>query len=516
MANKKYTDLFSVLNDVDLYMTVRRGDVLTLGLLQPLARGRWQWLVDNWNISLYQRFKTFADGDNTLEQRLEDLDRLVTSYRLGNNRNPLDSFDTFVLFSKFLSTIRLSELALSAEEKILVALEQQRVQDFVIEDFRAMTFYLRQQQALDSYRIGLGDPIGGRLNGAVPVARQRSATIGDLSQLDDALQILKFIEGIIIDFKNTQDKAPDLISIANRNLGPNSTTTFNDTYRSSVAVPFEFNLQHMAKKYLGSEDLYFELVTINKLQPPYIDEVGQKLLLLAPGAVNNIIVPGTLRDSMPVGTKLNIGSYRIREESRIVEKVVENTDGSLIVFLSGAQDLSKLKTTEGAFIRVYAPRTLNSGSFVLIPLTVASPNAAKYTPSSDQLRRLETALLNFGVDILRDEKTRGLVVDANGNLAFAAGLVNVRQAVLSALKTTQGELTFHPEYGVSVQIGDKYYGTTDEAVIFANALRDTLLRDPRYEDIQILGLQTTGTGISLSLLVSVQGVGAPIPLSFVS
>jgi len=512
----KYTDLFSVLNDTDLYMRVRRGDPLGLDLLQALARGRWIWIVENWSNILYARFKTLANGDDILEATLEDLQGLVSSYLLGNLRNPFDNFDTFVKYSKFLAAVRVGELNLSPAEFVLVDKEKERVSSFVIEDFRAMLKYLKQQSALDAFRIGLGDVDSAALYGVQPIARQRSATVADLARLDDADQIRQYIEGIIIDLKDSQDISPNLLRIANDNLGPDSPVVFNDAYRSAVAVPYEISLEHMAKKYLGSADLYFELVTVNKLQPPYIDEMGEKTVLLAPGAVNNVIIAGTRKDDIPVGTKVMIGSYSVREEPRIIERVTENTDGTLILFLSGAQDLVKLRTDEGAFVRIYSPHTINTGGFLLIPLTIETPNGSQYTPKSDELRRIEKSLLTFGVDILRDEATGGLVIDSSCNFKFAAGLRNVRQAVLYALRTVRGELPFHPNYGVSASIGDRYYGTADEAVIFANVLRQGLLLDQRYTDVKIAGIQQTGTSLALTIVVWIAGVVDPIPLSFAS
>lgn len=513
---KKYSSLFEVLVDTELFMTQKNGEPLHLGLLQNLARGRWQWFVDNWSQTLYQRFKILANGDGNLESTLEDLNRYVVSYQLGNPQNPFDIIGKFIDFAPFLSNIFVSELTLSGDEQIIISNEIYRVSNFVIEDFRAMLSFLRQQVVLSDYRIGLGDDKAASAVGVSPIGRERTANVTDLVRLAEVDSVRQYIEGIIIDFKNTQDKPPNLLQFANGNLGPNSSFEFLDIYRSSISVPFEMSLENMAQKYLGNRDRYFELVTINNLQPPFVDEVGQKYPLLAPGAVNNIIISSVRKNDIPVGVKIGIGSYRIREEVRIIERVIDNNDGTLILFLSGNQDLSKFQTDEGAFVRIYAPHTVNNGSFILIPLVTESANKSKYTPQSDDLRRLDTALLNFGVDILRDEKTGGLVVDSNSNFKFAAGLVNVRQAVLFALRTTQGELPFHPEFGVSAGIGERYYGTADEAIIFGNALRQSLLTDARFQDIQIVGVNSTGTGISLTMVVTIAGSNQAIPLSFIS
>ena len=98
----------------------------------------------------------------------------------------------------------------------------------------------------------------------------------------------------------------------------------------------------------------------------------------------------------------------------------------------------------------------------------------------------------------------------------AFGLKNVKQAVLNALKTEKGELDFHPSYGVNLAIGERYYGTVDEAMIFGQSLRDTLVRDPRFTNVLISNISSTGTGIAIELIVYLDGTQEPVTLSFVS
>jgi len=509
-----YTSIPQILTDIDLFNTINAGAPFNLGQLPAVASNRWQWLVDNWNV-YSPVLQEIAVPSDTQTQAYEDLSRNVLSYQLGSNINPLQNINFFYEVSALLSVIELPSLTLTPQERVLVASEQSRIEALTIDDFRNMRVFLRKRSAIGASQIGLGDQIADTLVGVTPVAQQRSATVDDVVNLSYISDLIAFVEGVIINFKDAVQRSPDLLAFSNQNISPDSPVVINDTYLSSVALPFEISLDHMAQKYLGDSQLFYELVTVNKLQPPYVDMVGTKWPLLAPGALNNVAIASTPVDSVPVGTKIAIGSYKLREESRIVEKVVANGT-NLTLYLSGAQDLAKLKTSEGAYVRIYAPNTVNQGSFILIPLTIAAATAGPYTPDNGQLRQLDAALLAFGVDWLRDEKTGAYVVDANGNFAYAAGLANVRQAVLFALRTTQGELPFHPNYGITSQIGEQYYGTIDEAAVFTNALRTTLLRDARFTNIQVTNLSATNTGISIGLLVQIAGLSQAIPLSYVS
>jgi hypothetical protein len=256
-------------------------------------------------------------------------------------------------------------------------------------------------------------------------------------------------------------------------------------------------------------------VTVNNLQPPYVDEAGERYLLLSPGASNNIIISSERRNDIHVGAKIGIGSYKVKEEARIIEKITYNSDNTMVLFLSGAVDLVKLKTSEAAFVRIYKPHTVNSGSFILIPSSLPTANLPTTTPGSDALRRLDAPLLKFGVDLARSP-TGDISIDANGNLAMAAGLQNVRQAVLYHLKTTAGDLPFHPTFGINAAIGERYYGTRDEVMIFAQLLSDAVMTDPRFTGVMIQDIKATNTGMSITFLAQIAGLDAQIPLSFVS
>jgi hypothetical protein len=85
---------------------------------------------------------------------------------------------------------------------------------------------------------------------------------------------------------------------------------------------------------------------------------------------------------------------------------------------------------------------------------------------------------------------------------------------MNVLRTQISELPFHPSYGVDTGIGDRFYGTTDEALIFAGLLRNTILSDTRFSDVHIESAEASGSSMSLKILVSIKGLESPIPLSF--
>jgi hypothetical protein len=270
----------------------------------------------------------------------------------------------------------------------------------------------------------------------------------------------------------------------------------------------------MAQKYLGDVSSWFELATVNNLQPPYVDEVGTKFNLLAPGSNNNVLISAERARDVHVGTKVSIGSYKVREQFRAVERLIVNSDNTMVLFLSGDSDMSQFKTTEGAFVRVFATHTVSTGSFISIPLTSESGTQTRNTPQSDALRRIDRALYDFGVDVARDSKD-DIVIDANGNFKMAYGLRNVRQAVMGALRTVRGELPFHQDYGIDVDIGGQFVGDVDAMTVVAEAIRSSVLSDSRYVDCRVISINGTPSSMAINMTVTIAGSSQVIPLSFV-
>jgi len=514
--SKKYTNMFEIIKDVEAYSYLRHGRILNLSHIQPIAQNRWTWFVSNWN-SLFDRFKRNANGNSEILDSLSSMNREVQSYNLGNINNPLEVLSRTIEFDPFISQITLSELNLTPDELSLRDSEKLRLISLDIENFQQMVDFIKQRASIFSQEVGLGDATTSAIYGAKVQTPKRSANVSDITTIKNFNLTKKYITGILYDLKTRQKVAPNLIKIANNNIEPGSQVVLSDVFKSYVAVPFQISIQHMAKLHLGDVNLWFELATINNLQPPYVDEAGTKLPLLAPAAVNNLIISSSLKEYLYVGIKIAIGSFKVKEESRIIEKIIVNENNTMVIFVSGKQDLNKFKSSERAFVRVFQPNTIRTNDFILIPSTNDGTSTRPApTPSNDSLRRLEKAYINFGIDVYRDIKTGDFVLDSSGNFKKAAGTDAIRQAVLYILKTSVGELPFHPDFGVSNNIGERFYGTKDEALEFSETLRSSIMNDDRFESVIINKLSTTGTGIALSLLVNIRGLREPITLSFIS
>ena len=507
-----YTNTFNVLNDLDIASKLSRRN-FTLANFQPIAENRWLWIYQNW-ASLNLRFQKISAGNEDLQAKYDQFVNFIDSYTLGNRVNPFASAVNFINAASLLDLIPLSELSLTPDESSFRDKEASRVAAFQINDYQSMIDFLRKEEAVIAQALGMGDDDAKKLTGVGTGTKQREPTIQDLIFINQYDLIIQYIQSIIINLQAAVGRPPNVLKETQKATNVALVTN----YVSSTTRPFEISLEHMAKRYMGTPDRWMELITVNNLQTPFVDESGTKFTLLAPAGSNSAVIPDDLKDSVGVGVKIKIGSHKYAEEARIIEKIVFNKNSnSMVFFLSGDQNLTKFKPAEGGYIRIYKPQTTRRGEFLIIPSTSVSKFSSSIkTPSSDELRRLDAALLNFGVDLYINDITDDIEFAPDGSFKLAGGTVNVKQAALNALRTVRGELPWHSAYGVNANVGGRFFGTNDELLIFGQLLRNTLLRDPRYQKVLISQLKTTGTGISIGLQVTIAGTDQAIPLAFIS
>jgi hypothetical protein len=516
MANETYTDKISIITDLKLYIANRNSQAQNLSMFPKLCADRWTWIVRNWDSSLYAKFLTQSNGDEYLLGILDRLDNHVSAWKEGAGVNPFQDMSIFADATEFLETILVTDLTPTPSESQFVAREVKRVAEFRETEFRSMLSFLRTQRDIAFDFIGLSDNQYDSFKKRSASPKQRDFFVSDLYQLDEAIELEKFIQGIILEFKYTREVEPNLLQFANEQLASGqSSVLVEDIYSSYITVPFEQTLEQMARDYLGTSNRWFELVTVNKLKPPYIDIHGQKILISENASANSLRVPIGDQKKFLVGASVKIGSRLVPDEVRFVELLRDNEDGTATVFLSGKQDLSKLRVEHLAYLRAYEPETVRDFSFIRIPVPSPAPYASVPDPTENVLKKLDKALYSFGVDIAVDDKNGDIVIGSSGDLSLQYGIPNVRQAVLSVVRTSLGELPLHPGYGIPETIGFALEGA-DSAVKISTIIEQAIQRDPRFTGVQISNIVISPEGkINMSVSVSVAGSNQLIPLAFV-
>jgi len=486
---------------------------LTLGHLAKLTADRWSWIVENWDKTLKAQFKTFANGDDYLENNLATLEANIFGWTQGAKINPLRDVSFFQDLSEFFFQIPLANITLTSQEQTFVNMEMKRVSEFTIDTFKAMLRFLESQRDLAFDLIGLGDETYAAVQGKTVAAKQRDGSVDDLVALSYAINTEDFILGIILEFKYQQQQPPNLLQISQDNINTDSSVQLNTAYRSFISVPFTTSLEQMAADYLGSKELWYELATVNNLKPPYVDISGEKTLLLENGSGVSCRVSDQYVDRLRIGQTVGIASRIVPIEYRVIEKATNNGDGTVSIQLRGSDDLSKFKTIHYAYLRVFIPGTVQEFSFVKIPYSIEATFAQTPTPNSQELKMLDKSLYSFGVDLALNEDTGDIVISPQGDLKLQAGVANIRQTVANRIRTIKGQMPLHTDYGIPETLGGFMYGTSTSTQI-QSLLQNEIRKDARITELQVSNVVISTNGASMRFDVGIQGVDELIPFSF--
>lgn len=170
-------------------------------------------------------------------------------------------------------------------------------------------------------------------------------------------------------------------------------------------------------------------------------------------------------------------------DQRIVINIKEvPVSGELIIELSGESDLNRYKIAENANLRVFAPNTVNSQLFVLIPSTTPLDEAPSLeTPwflrtSGEDEKRMKIDLdLNESMD---------LVLTPSNDLSLSYGLANAIQAMKLKLMVELGELQRHPEFGFVAIVGQTNVNRDGAKATMVESLNRQVEADPRFDRIE--------------------------------
>jgi len=397
--------IIDLIIDIEIYTAMINNSELTLGMFPSIASGRWTWLCDNW-VSYKSKFTTATEGEIYYQQLIQDLNTEVITFQLGNRNNPFENDSKFKNYKDLLDLILLSEINPTPLEKSIRDEVLRVVSAYPVEQFEIMFNFVKKTSSQIAIDIGLGDEDAAKLLGLSISRKKREPSISDLTFMDSLIDLQELISTYIFNLKRIEKKPPNLLAIANRNLDISTGIGVDEGFVSSVPVPFEISLEHMASKYLGSKDYWFELVTINNLQPPFVDNVGVKIPILSPASQTSVLVSNNYKHLIHPSTIMRLGSDRQKEFNVIVEKIYKNDENNMVLSFNTNKLASLIRPNENGYIRVYAPNTIRKNSMILIPSkNMIDTGSDKTTPSSSELRNLEQAYINFGIDIYKDAHT---------------------------------------------------------------------------------------------------------------
>lgn len=525
------SEAYSSIADVNLWLKTQSGDNLTLADIPTIIPLRWPYFRENWEFikqGLIDSINRASDPD-FFKQQIDDFTKFIQSQRSGSQKiNPFQDMNTFHRFYAIFDNIEIESVNLTNEEQRIIESELTRVSMFSKNDF------LKARKNIISYRdrfadvIGLSDADYNKTFNKSSIPAQVNATIVDLNYLMTLQNSIKTIDFILANLFAV-DAAIDPFALARANAKNPEIDIGQYKSGKLVRINYGEDLQSLANRYLGDPNKWIDIAIANGLKPPYIDEVGQSIPLLSNGSNNQINLAET-----DINGNLNIDKLYInqpvflRSDTQVVpdQRTIINitqvpVSGEIILELDGPRNLDIYKTADNASIRIFAPNTINSAFYVLIPSPDPLPDDRSdevpwfLAKSSEDEKRAK-------VDLAIDNTTGDLIFTPNSDVRLSYGLENAIQAIKLKIVTELGSLRYHPNFGLVNILGEKNLNIDDLKQVIVESITSQIQSDGRFDRVESISVDylvnnATNEGvaaIAINMTVKLAGGNSLIPISF--
>jgi hypothetical protein len=522
------TQAYQSVANVNLWLKLQTGDQLVLTDVPSIIPLRWTYFSQSWNIilpTLQARVAAYQFSDLFAQQLIEFTNFVNIQRNSSSTLNPLSDTSTLYRFYTVFDNITIQSINLTTQEQTLITNATTVVSQYTKNDF------LTLQENIVSYRdtlgdtLGLTDPTYNATFDRSPVAAQTTAAVQDveyLATLQASSQNVDFILANLF----AVDTAVDPFALARANA--NNPAIDIGQYSSGQLVRFNYgdDLESIANRYLGDPNKWIDIALANGLQPPYIDEVGQTVVLQANGSGNKINIAATDPNGNDNSEKFYINqtiflqsSSQLFPDQRTIVSIEQiGITGDLILTLDGAANLSQYTTATNAYLLFYAPDTVNSGLYILIPSTDPLPNQRQdvvpwfLAKNPEDERRM-------GIDLLIGDND-DLVFASNNDLSLSYSLQNASQAMKLKIVTELGELRRHNSFGLVSVIGNKNNNLNNVKTAITNSLILQVGQDSRFDRIETMSVNyvvAANSGPSafvIEMSVRLAGGSQVIPISF--
>lgn len=280
---------------------------------------------------------------------------------------------------------------------------------------------------------------------------------------------------------------------------------------SKFAIPFPFRttLEWLAQKYLGDATRWIEIVAINNLQAPYIDEDGFINSFIANGSDRQFNVESD--NNLYVNQAVWIFSDTKSIQKRTIKSIQKITDSNFLITVDGNNNLSEYTTATNAKMKAYLPYTVNSQKLIYIPIDTPSTVENITIKPITFIDETPEMLAMAKIDLLLDQDG-DLAVSQDGFQNLSYGKQNIIQAARLKLQTVAGSLLLHPDFGAGQEVGESEAEISTDSIL--NSIRVSFESDPRFESVDNIEIKREPGVLSIRIQVTAADNQGIVPVEF--
>jgi hypothetical protein len=518
------------ISDLDLWFKVSNDETLYLSDIPEIIRLRWPYFRDNWNF-IKEQYIALIDSyanPNKLKLEIRSFSEFVDYQRTSKSKNnPFDNENILYRFFAIFDNTEINSVSLSFEETKILEEKLNRIKSFNRNDFEQIREQLINERDAISDRVGTTDVTYNKTFNRSPQAVRVDIKNKDVNNMYSLQQAIKSVEYILANSFSLENSFVDPFALAKANANNPDIDIASYASGSMVKLNYGEDLQALAKRTLGDPDKWLDIAVANGLKPPYIDEIGEKLLLISNASRNQLNIAGKDSQGNLNIDKLYVGQVVILlsdtekfPEQRSILNIKEvPISGEVLIELDGEQNLERYRLDDNAYVRIYKPGTTNSSFYILIPSEEAIPqditgDTPWFLKSKDVVEKRQKVDLNL------DEKG-DLTFSSTGDLQLIYGLDNSIQAIKLKLSTELGELRRHEDYGLAPITGLTNINLIDVKNILTQSIIKNIEDDVRFAGIETLDVfylrpldGNTPTAFSITLVVRLAGSDQLVPITF--
>jgi len=445
--------------------------------------------------SMAGRVNTTTSGQGT--------NRAATTTPMGGKSNKLALKD---IPDDLASQIPISALSLPQDVKKDILSDISRVRTLRRKDFEDYANTIRNTADKIAFLVGAGDPTYAETYGINIAPIKETPTQSDW----DSLNALNESVIVLQQFAATADGEPaEQPTFLERfgGLAVSSGIAWKQPI-SKFAIPFPFGatLEGLASSYLKDPNRYMEIIALNGLRSPYIDEIGYSIPILVNGKEKTVVVNQS--DDLFVGKKIWLSSNAANRVQFTVESI-RTLNG--VSYLKMDSSVDSYRVADNAVLEAFLSGTICSRNLVWIPSDIEPLDLdSVITKDIPGINAMDPMVSIGGVDLLLGSDMDLILV--NDDLRYAVGLANIIQWVKTVLSIEKGELVQHRTIGMPLSIGLSLADFNAQDVV--NAIRTQLTQSSMFSRIDKVSVKQNGSAVSIDLSALVAGTTAPLPLSY--